>query len=243
VVAIPIGVFGSRREDGHTPICRGHVLPHISKALLNVSDNLSVGILAIHWTTICQPDCDGNGWKAAVWGAKLVRMRAAAHCAALTALLSLSACASTPPTPVEKITVARRNWFVICMGVCPKYDVTVWSDGRVLAVRHIFEAPDEVEKFQVSRRNAAKFRAKLLAYRPVVDPPAPTLCDHHLSQGEAPLLIKVTEIEIRWSDNHPNRLVACDTAENRKLIEDIRQALWSVHLYLTAHRRDRQYQR
>ena len=53
-----------------------------------------------------------------------------------------------------------------------------------------------------------------------------------------PLVMKVREIEIRWSGtNHPARLTACDNPVYADLKEAIRQALWSVHLYLDGHRR------
>ncbi|MGZ2412792.1 hypothetical protein ACUXST_002221 [Sphingomonas sp. F9_3S_D5_B_2] len=50
---------------------------------------------------------------------------------------------------------------------------------------------------------------------------------------------KLREIEIRWSStSHPARLAACDTPLSADLIEAIRQALWSVHLYVDGRRRD-----
>jgi len=43
---------------------------------------------------------------------------------------------------------------------------------------------------------------------------------------------------IRWSGgDSPAEFLACDTSENAGLKEDIRQALWSVHLYVDGRRR------
>src|SRR4051812_37095018 len=157
---------------------------------------------------------------------------------ALAALFLSPACASIREPAPGQINVAGRPWFGICLGACPDYEVTVWEDGRVVAVRHRFEGADEVEQFRVSRAEAAEFRARLRRYRPVGDAPVPAFCDHHVPADEAPLLLKVTELEIRWSDARPSRLVACATSENARLEEAIRRALWSVHLYLNAYRRD-----
>ena len=168
-------------------------------------------------------------------------MRVLASRVALAALLLLPACASISEQPSESVTVARRPWFGICAGVCADYDVTVWNDGRVVSIRHNVDEPDEVERFRVSHAEAAEFRTKLHPYRPVGDAPVPEFCEHPLRSDEASLLMKVAEIEIRWSDRRPNRIVACDTKVNAKLVEDIKQALWSVHLYLTGNRRDRSY--
>ena len=166
------------------------------------------------------------------------RMRVVGHCVSLAALLLPSPCASTRAHRGGEIIVVARPWFAVCLGTCPNYDVSVRDDGRVIAVRHGFERADEVERFRVSPAEAAAFRARLDRYRPIGEAPIPAFCKHHVPSDLTPLLLRVTELEIRWSDARPSRLVACAIEENARLVEDIRRALWSAHLYLNASRRD-----
>jgi hypothetical protein len=129
--------------------------------------------------------------------------------------------------------VSRRPWYVICAGVCPYYDVTVWADGRVLT-----KLGNHEERFRVSRAEAAAFRSKLRPFRPAGEQPDPLVCSHDGRPEDAPLVMKVREIEIRWSGtDHPARLAACDNSLYADLREAIRQALWSVHLYVDGRRR------
>jgi hypothetical protein len=96
-----------------------------------------------------------------------------------------------------------------------------------------------IDRFRVSPAEAAEFRAKLRPYRVTYDWPAP-VCKHDVRPEEAPLVMHVTEIEISWSDatGHATHLIACDEPGFGGLNEAIRQALWSVHLYIDARRRD-----
>ena len=155
------------------------------------------------------------------------------HRLALVSLLGIASLISTPSVARERITVSRRPWFGICAGVCPNYDVTVWTDGEVVAKRGSSE-----ERFHVSRAEAADFSSKLRPFRPVGEQPDPLVCAHDERPKDAPLVMKVREIEIRWlGTNHSARLVACDNALYADLTEAIRQALWSAHLYLDGRRR------
>jgi len=71
---------------------------------------------------------------------------------------------------VQPITVSQRFEGIICAGVCPNNDVTVWSDGRVSVVRHQSNGADHLDHFRVTRAEAAKFRSILLPYEPITDP-------------------------------------------------------------------------
>lgn len=158
--------------------------------------------------------------------------------AGLIGLLLLPACASTSPGARETITLARRNWFGGCISNCPNYDITVWDDGHVVARRHSYGAPDRVERFRVSPTAVSAFWKVLLPFRPPGSGPVPPVCHHDLPPEEAPFVMKVTEIEIRWiGAEHRTRLVACDVRESVHLLEAIRQALWSVNLYYDGRRR------
>jgi len=153
---------------------------------------------------------------------------------AFMGFLGVAGSTSTPTGARESITVSRRPWFAICAGVCPNYDVTVSADGRVVAKRGSGE-----ERYRVSRAEAARFRKKLQPFRPVGEQRDPLVCAHEGRPEDAPLMMKVREIEIWWSGvPHPARLAACDTAAYADLTEAIRQALWSVHLYVDGRRRD-----
>ena len=170
--------------------------------------------------------------------AKMSCMTVLKRSAVLLGILLISNGApARPQISNETITVSRRPWFAICAGVCPNNDITVRSDGRVVAVRHHLEEPDEIERF-VTRAEVAFFRSKLLPYRRSYDWPAPT-CEHNVSPEEAPGVMKVTEIEITWSDSDRTGLfIACADQNAVKLLEAIQEALWAVHLYVTGHRRD-----
>ena len=162
-----------------------------------------------------------------------------ARLAVLGSLL-VSGCASMgAATADDIITVARRPWFQVCAGVCPNYDVTVWPDGRVSAVRHNWGAPDEVERFRVSPESATDFRRILAPYKPAGGAGDAPVCKHDVLSEEASLVRKVTKIEVTWiGSRNPARLVACDGKGSAGLTEAIRQALWSVNLYVGGERRD-----
>jgi hypothetical protein len=133
------------------------------------------------------------------------------------------------PAAEETITIAKRPWFGICAGLCPNYDVTVWADGRVLAVRHSWHGLDEIERFRVSRLEAARFRSILLPYRPIAIQQREPVCHHDVPQEQSRLVLKVREVELLWSSPpHRSRLIACDT---RELSEALRQALRAVQVY------------
>jgi hypothetical protein len=156
------------------------------------------------------------------------------HHLAIVCLLGIAGITSTPSAAEESITVSRRPWYPVCAGLCPYYDVTVWADGRVFTNRGNYE-----ERFRVSRAEAADFRRKLRPFHPAGDQPDPLVCTHDGRPEDDALVMKVTEIEIRWSGTrHPARLAACDNAVYADLTEAIRQALWSIHLYADGRRRD-----
>jgi hypothetical protein len=102
----------------------------------------------------------------------------------------------------QPISVSQRPEAIICAGVCPNNDVTVWPDGRVLVVRHQLNARDQVEHFRVSHAEAIRFRGILLP--------------HQAGSGRSELHV----------------------LQNAVNAEAIRQALWSVHLYVDGRRRD-----
>jgi hypothetical protein len=149
---------------------------------------------------------------------------------ALVGLIGMAGLTSTPSFARESITVSRHPWYAVCAGVCPDYEIIVSADGRVIVKQRGTE-----ERFLVSRAEAAEFRAKLQPFRPVGERRDPLVCAHE----NAPLVMKVREIEIRWSgSNNPSRLFACDNPASAGLKEALRQALWSVHLYVDGRRRD-----
>lgn len=135
---------------------------------------------------------------------------------------------------IDWIAISQRPQDVICAGVCPNADVTVWRDGRVLVVRHHSGRPDDVEHFRVSQDEAARFRSILLPYRPTSHQTDPDACKVDPQQGGAGVL-KAPQIEVRWCDDAgPARLRFI----TNNSVEAVRQALWSVHLYIDGWRRD-----
>lgn len=156
------------------------------------------------------------------------------YLAALTGPLLLSGCVSTQTAAEETVTVSKRPWFGICAGLCPNYDVTVWADGRVMAVRHSWHGADEIERFRVSRIDAARFRSILLPYRPSAVQQREPVCHHAVPPEQAQLVLKVREVEILWSSpSHRRRVIACDA---REISEALRQALRAVQLYPSGRR-------
>jgi hypothetical protein len=147
-------------------------------------------------------------------------------------LLVLLGCVSTRARPTDDaITLSRRPWFGVCAGVCPHYDVTVQADGRVWSVLHHFDWPDEVAASRVSQGRVERFRSILAGYRDQAGGPDSAECRHDVPPEEAELVLKTREIEIKWSTRESSaHLVACQTPENRALLEAIDEALGTVGL-------------
>jgi hypothetical protein len=153
---------------------------------------------------------------------------ARSNCLLAVGLFLLSGCATHSIRPVdEAITVSRRPWFAICAGVCPDYDVTVWSDGRVKTVRRHLDVPDEVNQFRVSRHRAATFGQIVAPLRNLASQTASVPCAHNVSKEEAPLVMNVAEIEIRWPDA---RITACANESGAAALGAIKRSLEVVRL-------------
>lgn len=120
----------------------------------------------------------------------------------LVGLALLSVSTMSAAREEQSITVSQRPEALVCAGVCPNNDVTVWADGRVLVVQHHPNEPDRFEHFQVTRAEAAQFRRIMLPYQSAADQ---------------------SGFQVR---------------QNRLNSEPIRQALWSIHLYVDGRRRD-----
>jgi len=157
------------------------------------------------------------------------------------------ACASTSSrVPDHSISVSTRTTFMVCTGVCPNYNLTVWPDGRVLVVRHFTGDADEVKHFRVSPSEAAQFAHLLLPYRPSTSL-TPDSC-RHSEPSVPPFSMEGADLEITWLDEHsPTRLGFCLFAWDDELAasykgprpptrfrEVLRQALWSIHLFSDA---------
>lgn len=151
-------------------------------------------------------------------------------------LLLLSACESTRAAPSgDTVTLSRRPWFGICAGVCPNYDVTVGPGGRAWSVLRSFHRPDQVVHLRPTWEQRARFLSLLAPFRPDGRRPERPECDHRLPPEEAPLLVRVTEIEIRWSGaSGAAHLIACDTRENAALRAAIDEALLTLDLDIAA---------
>ena len=146
----------------------------------------------------------------------------------------LGGCAAVSSQPVDQtITVARTPSFGVCVGVCPHYTVSLSPTGQVVAENHTTKS---MARFRVSRAEAERFREMLRPLKPLEGAQAEPVCIHNVSPDEAELVRKVREVEIVWSGPPPSRLIACDSPA---LSETLRQALWSLHLYLDGNPRSR----
>lgn len=132
------------------------------------------------------------------------------------------------------VTVGIRHNYVMCAGICPNIDVTVWPDGRVLVVHH--NDTGDVKRFRVSPSRASQFHELLAPYRTYNLQRQQHACDDEVAEEQKPFMLKVTEIAITWGRAN-DRFVACKTPDNAALREAIRQALWSVDLYISGQRR------
>jgi hypothetical protein len=145
---------------------------------------------------------------------------------------TLGGCAAVSSQPVDQaITVARTPSFGVCLGVCPHYTVSLSPTGQVVAENHTKKS---IARFRVSMADAEHFREMLRPLKPLGGAQAEPICTHNVSPDEAGLVRKAREVEIVWSGPSPSRLIACDSPE---LSETLRQALWSLHLYLDGNPR------
>jgi hypothetical protein len=151
------------------------------------------------------------------------------HLATLVGAFLLAGCVSTKPFAEETVTVSVRPWFGICTGVCPNYDVTIWGDGRVFAVRYGFRALAGIERFRVSRAEAAEFRRIMRPYRPAGNQRGEPVCHHPVAPDDEPFVMKVREFEMVWSSQGVRRrLIACDDPERN---EALSRALRAIQMY------------
>ena len=141
---------------------------------------------------------------------------------ASTALvLCFVGCTTPRSEQLSSITVIQRPTYAICAGYCPNLSVGVREDGRVtLSTRG---------EHQVTSEQAAQFASILEPYRPVVPEAGPASCASWNSAD--PLVLKVYPYEIMWTDadGKSTRLRSCG---GPGLGEAIRQAFWSIGLYL-----------
>jgi len=150
---------------------------------------------------------------------------------AIAACTLMTGCASSAGRTETAITISERPWFGVCSGVCPDYDLVVAADGQVSST---VRRQARTSRFRVSREALKEFEAILEPLRP----PGTQIqgqCIHNVSEDDAVFVIPdVTEIDIRWNDGtQTDRLVACDGPQ---ISETIRQALWSIGLYLTGRK-------
>ena len=130
---------------------------------------------------------------------------------------------------VKSITVSKTPWGGLCAGICPFYTVTVTSDGEVIAQNHL---PVRLTRLRVTPDEAERFFSLIAPYRPPISTEGEPVCPHNVRPEDVGFVQKVREIEIVWSEpSRQVRLVACDGA---LIDEALGQALWSVHLFVTA---------
>lgn len=98
-------------------------------------------------------------------------------------------------------------------------------------VLHHFDWPDEVAASRISRQRVTRFLSILAPYRSRAGDPESDECRHDVPPEEVPLIVKTREIEIKWSTKASSaHLIACQTPENRALLDAIGEALASVGL-------------
>lgn len=170
--------------------------------------------------------------------AKSEAVRRSVSCSLVGALIGLSTpTAAKPRMASETITISRRPWFAICAGLCPNYDVTVSKNGEVAARIRSAGERDAVTRYRVSRSDVARFRGILQPLKPRAFHLTRPSCDHAVTAEERPLLLRVSEIEIRWGNaGSRQRLMACDNERDQQIRQTIERALEAVHLSVAAQR-------
>jgi hypothetical protein len=107
--------------------------------------------------------------------------------------------------------------------------VTVTAGGDVIVQNRL---PIRRTRLRATPAEAERFFSLVAPYRPTISTEAEPVCSHNVRPEDVGLVQKVREIEIVWSEPPREvRLVACD---GPLIDEALRQALWSVHLYVTA---------
>jgi hypothetical protein len=136
-----------------------------------------------------------------------------------------------PAPSAETVTITRRPWYPVCLGVCPFYDVTVRPDGRAWSVRHSLAVADGITELRLSRSRLARFHAALARFRPRGEDVEPAECRHGGYPGEGPVVTTAVEIAVKWSGRHSSaHIIACDTQENAALRTAIDAALRALRL-------------
>jgi len=142
---------------------------------------------------------------------------------------------SASGSSMDRTTISQWPPDIVCAGVCPDADVTVWADGRVLVMRH--HSPQDVQHFRVSEDEVARFRSILLPYRPASDPTDPDVCkgDEH---RDAARVLGTPVMEVTWCEGEGAARLGFLRFPISGFAEAIRQAPWSVQLYIDGRRRD-----
>jgi hypothetical protein len=105
---------------------------------------------------------------------------------------------------------------VVCTGFCPRLDLTVWEDGRILV-----NGGDR----RISKDEAAQFRRILLPFRPT---------DRLAATDVSTVLPNACTIKVKWrADRSDAQPVRCGTFELwgiDPLPDAVMQALQSIHV-------------
>jgi len=146
--------------------------------------------------------------------------------AVLSTVAFLCAAFAHPPGEPEKIKISRRPWFGICAGVCPDYDIVMQTDRYVWVIRRNSGSVEDVRRFRISKRRAAKLRAILEPLRPNGDTREPEECRHDVPPEQAGLVIKAVEMEVKWvGPGRSDRRIGCATPEYEAMRITIDKAL------------------
>jgi hypothetical protein len=146
-----------------------------------------------------------------------------------TALIAcLVGCATSPTEQLSSITVAQRPTYAVCAGYCPNLDVVVRPDGQVTVLR---QGNRPSTHLHLTDEQAAQFIHILSGHRPVLREAGPPACGFW--NATDPLVLKAYPYQVTWTDvdSRTVRLRSCG-GPGDSLPEAIRQALWSIGLYL-----------
>ena len=128
-----------------------------------------------------------------------------------------------PPATASTIRIIqRRTGALVCTGVCPDYDLTVSSGGRVHSdVGRGYRVYD----FRIARSQEAEFARLIQQLRPSGRPQPMVTCEHPDPVGPSgPALV------IRWSGTPASQFVTCSIDD--VTLQTLARALRSIRVTL-----------
>lgn len=150
-------------------------------------------------------------------------------CLAIRLLLTLAAAAHATSAPAETVLIRFRFPEVVCVGVCPNFEMKVGPHGDVVT-RELWDEP-RTYHWRAAPAKLDAFRRALFALRPAGEIRLDSRCEIMLPDGKADPMAnnpRPDDLEVRWTGGPSEaRLTACyaNRGPTRKAVQDALRAL------------------